>query len=171
MKFITKITFLIIFFAGIYSCSEDTVYNAKPLTLEELKSLPGFLWFSPEYDAYKPDSARLIQIKNAFVPDEHRFIFYASLTCSCTLPQEKFPRAVKTLDSAGIDKSYYEIYSMTSTIYRQPYDTIFKVNKLPALMIMKKGKPVFSVIDSMNAAKGADTLKKIEDYVLEGLLK
>ena len=173
MKLITKIVTLSILIFAINACDEnDTGPNvAKKLTVEELSQT--LYWFDTEYGLYQPDQAAVQGISDEFDPVTDRVYFFFQLACNCKIPQEPIPHLIKSLDQAGVDQGYMEIYSLKNTATSHPFEHLFKIKRIPSIFLARASDsiPVYSVLDTMNSiqTKYPDSTIKVEQLLLEAL--
>lgn len=134
----------------IWGCEDtSTQYTAKLLDLESIIKTPGYSWFDVEYKAYTPNTNLINEIKSSFDPQIHMFYIFLKPACSCPGTHKLFPAFMKSADLVGIPKSNMEIYSMRSNRDNYPYSDLFKLNELPAFIVLKNGVPVYSITDSI----------------------
>ncbi|MDR0926367.1 MAG: hypothetical protein LBO69_01200 [Ignavibacteria bacterium] len=150
-----KINAILLLIVGIFlftSCSDDdTIGEARKMTLTEITNTPDYFWFSYEYEQYKLDTAWLKNIIAVQKPDEYKFVVYTEPSCLCGTDYTYFPKFIKLLDSAGIMEDNYEIYLMSDTNNLQPYSQLYKVEALPSIILLHNGQFIYSVTDSMKA--------------------
>jgi hypothetical protein len=154
------------------SCSNtEEPANTELMTIEKIEATPGYSWFKPRYDDFKPDSLMLLKIKAAYNINTDIFILYAKPSCSCEDAMKIFPNIVKTLDSAGVPPSNILIYSMQNANSPQPWQSKLKVNSIPAAYLLRDSMPVYSIIDTINYLKKNDPndLTSIETLILKAL--
>lgn len=170
--YILAISFIVVLFIA---CTETTNEPKTTLmTLEELKSTPGFEWFSPEFNDYTPEKDIIDQIENLYSPTNHKFYIFANPSCACTGTQKTFPSILKTLVESGISETNFEIYSIPTALSAQPYEHRFKLSSLPAAFTMRiKGSDTtyYSIIDTLDSVRSANpsTNEKIEHFILHSL--
>ncbi len=150
---------------GLLACTQSTQpeYTAERLTLEQLRTTPGFAWFDAEFRAYQPDTALLAQIQAAYVPGEHRFYIYVKPSCSCVGTQKLFPRFLRVLSDAGVRAEDYEIYAMHGTGDKHPHQSWLHIERLPSFFITDNGQLRASIVGELPPEKS------IEQVVLEAL--
>jgi hypothetical protein len=155
------------------SCIDNNYYeNTLRVTLYEIPSLGGYSWFQSRFNDYQSKTEVIDLIKQTFDSTHHRFYIFAKPACSCEPAHSRFPYSMKVLVNAGIDTSYFEIYSMLKISSRHPYCSILIIRDLPSVYIIKDGIPVYSVIDSLLMDQyNIDTTLLVEDYILKGLQK
>ena len=159
----------------INSCTEEIPNPSeqpKVLKFSELMNPTGFgyKWFPPNYNEYQPDTNIVKQIADAFAKNPCRFYIYVNPSCACNATQKQFPSIVKSLTSANIDASKFEMYSMNSTDDNNPYSKILKVMRLPSCFIIRGGAAVYSVTDTLTFYE-EDKNYLIEEVILIGLKK
>ncbi|MCS6965479.1 MAG: hypothetical protein NZ473_01740 [Candidatus Kapabacteria bacterium] len=149
----------------LLSCTQSTQpeYTAERLTLEQLRTTPGFAWFDTEYQAYSPDTALVAQIRAAYVPGLHRFYVYVKPTCSCVGTQKLFPRFLRVLTDGGIRLNDCEIYAMRGAGDRHPHQNWLQIRQLPSFFIVRDVEVCGSILGELPPGK------TIEQVVLEAL--
>ncbi|GBD06977.1 hypothetical protein HRbin21_00786 [bacterium HR21] len=123
------------FLLGACVQSTQPEYTAERLTLEQLRTTPGFAWFDAEFRAYQPDTALVAQIRSAYVPGQHHFYVYVKPTCSCVGTQKLFPHFLRILAEAGVREEDCEIYAMHGTGDKHPHQNRFRIERLPSFYI------------------------------------
>jgi len=158
----------IIFFA---SCSESEK-NAQKITLEDIYSnkVRGYDWFDFEYQDYNLNKDNLQDIRSNFNVEAHKILIYTSPSCSCGREFRKFPAFIKILDSAGISKESYEIYSIGDRDFSHPYKDLFKINIIPSFIVLHDNAPVYSINDTI-LKYTSSTSNDLETRLLEALKK
>lgn len=153
------------------SCTEDAVDDkAIQVTVSEVKSMTGYDWFSSAYEIYKPNKLYVDSIKDTYKSANQKIIIFCKPSCYCESGVEVFADAIKAINSAGINEPNILLYSMLKTTSENPYSSEIVLNYLPSVYIQKDGKMIYSAVDSLRKYV-ADTTKKIEYYILEGLRK
>jgi hypothetical protein len=134
-----------------YQCTENVSgdENAILSTEKSIVSIPGYDWYPSVKDMYHPDTNIIKQIKQEFDPLRHRFIVFSKPACSCDDKQRLFANGMKVLDTAGIDSSHFELFSVRSNKTNHPYMNLFTLNFIPSMILLVDGIPVYSVIDSV----------------------
>ncbi|MCS7176833.1 MAG: hypothetical protein NZ960_04305 [Candidatus Kapabacteria bacterium] len=150
---------------ALLACTQSTQPEgvAERLTLQALRSTPGFAWFEAEFQAYQPDSALVQQIRAAYVPGQHRFYAYVEPTCSCVGTQKLFPRFLRILHAAGVPEGECEIYAMHTAADRHPHQHWLHIQTLPSFFITR-GQEILGSI-----AGGLPPGKTLEQVILEAL--
>ncbi len=149
--------------ALLVGCSQSTEpeYTAERITLNTLRTTPGFAWFDAEMQSYQPDSAVVALIRQAYRPGEHHFYVYVKPTCSCYGTQKLFPRFCRVLLDAGVAESDLEIYSMHGSTDKHPHMHWLHVQQLPSFFIARQQQLLGSIAGELPADKS------IEQVVLE----
>lgn len=147
------------------ACAQSTQpeSTAERLTLEQLRTTPGFAWFEAEFQAYRPDTALVAQIRSAYVPGEHHFYLYVKPTCSCVGTQKLFPHFLRVLSEVGVRTEDYEIYAMHGAEDRHPHQSWLHVERLPSFFITRGGE----IRGSISGELPPD--KTLEQLLLEAL--
>jgi hypothetical protein len=147
----------------LVGCSQSTEpeYTAERITLNTLRTTPGFAWFDAEMQSYQPDSAVVALIRQAYRPGEHHFYVYVKPTCSCYGTQKLFPRFCRVLLDAGVTESDLEIYSMHGSTDKHPHMHWLHVQQLPSFFIARQQQLLGSIAGELPANKS------IEQVVLE----
>ncbi|MBX3044510.1 MAG: hypothetical protein KIT33_10785 [Candidatus Kapabacteria bacterium] len=161
-----------IFALAFVACTENnTNVNAEKMALEKMAKTPGFTWIYLEMDKYEPKAEILPEIQRKFNSAEHTFIVFAKPSCSCPGKHLQTPAFLKTLETAGIPLDKCELYSLSSINNNHPYESTIKLKDLPTIIVMKAGKPVYSVSDTINTITNANPNSGItvEDALLLGL--
>ncbi len=142
---------LIIIASAIFWGCEDTStqHTAKLMDIGNLIKSPGYSWFDIEYKAYTPNPVMINEIKSSFDPQIHKFYVFLKPACSCPGTHKLFPAFIKSADLVGIPGASMEIYSMRSNRDNYPYSNVFKLNELPAFIVLKNGVPIYSITDSI----------------------
>lgn len=140
------------------ACTDETPeYIAQRLTMRDLNSSAGYVWFPAETGAYTPNTEMVDVVRRGFGTGRKVMIFVRP-TCSCTGTQRLFPQVMKTFMEAGIDTSAIAVYSVRGTSDRHPYEDRFTLTKLPAFFQLKDDV-VTTFIDEANySGSNADTL-------------
>jgi len=124
------------------SCSEDKSVNtdkeAVKLTLENVKTYPGFIEFESTYSLYDLDNNYIDSI-NSVITAEDKVYIYLKPDCSCTASYKTFPSLIKTIDSSGISYDNVNIYMMESEQNPYPESDFIEINDLPRFYIMSGG--------------------------------
>ena len=167
-----SLLFLLIFGILFTSCSDDEgPRNAQYITLAELRVTPGYEWFDPEYNSYKPDPAVIDSIKNQIQNSNENFILYVNPSCNCSGTQVLFPSSIKVLHEAGIDEPRFKIYTMYSKSDNHPYMDNFTVIDLPSFFTVIDSMPKYSINDSLSRYMQIrpDSTWRIEDFVFRAI--
>jgi hypothetical protein len=152
------------------ACTEtpaDTSNLPKKLYMVDLMDPNniGFKWFPSSYNDYLPDTAIVRQIKESYAINPCKFYIYVKTSCKCTGTQVNFPSVVKTLTSAGLDTTKFEIYDSGHT---NPYPQII-INVNPSCFLARNDSVYYSVTDTMDAYQNKEY--KVEQVILMGLKK
>lgn len=132
----------------LVSCSDTTTdpvdKTATKVTVEELKTQPGFETYLTNYNSYTPDSDYVDSLKSVFKSVDDQFYFYLKLDCQCNASTKLFPRMMKTLDAAGISHDNINMYIMLDETYSYPEQDFITVTDLPQLFV-KHGSEVYDL--------------------------
>jgi len=109
------------------------------LTLEEVRSTPGYSWFDLEMSLYQPDTQLVTAIAQAYQPGDHHFTFFVKPECQCKGTTKLFPRIVRILLGASVPDTAMTIYSMRTPQDRYPDSDIFQLEKLPTIFCTRQG--------------------------------
>ncbi len=172
MKKLLILTAALLF--GLVACSDTaTAPDAIGYKIDELSNLPGYGWFQEEYNLYDVDTNKINTIRQVFNPQEFKIIYFTRPSCSCPGSHKSFPAINKILNEAGVPIENMEFYSLNSLKSRHPYDSLFQLSYLPSFVIMKNGKAIYSVIDTLNynVYYGIEYPRKYEDLLIEGFKK
>lgn len=144
--------------AVMIGCADETPeYVAQRLTMRDLNTAAGYVWFPMEVKTYAPNAEMVDIIRQNFGTDR-KVVIYVRPTCSCTGTQRLFPQVVKTLTEAGVDSTLIEIYSVRGTTDRHPYQDRITLSKLPAFYQFRNDV-ITTFIDEANySGSNADTL-------------
>ncbi len=160
-----KLTVLFFVCAMLFSaCSESTAPddNADKISVQGLSSTLGYEWFPAEMAAYKPDTAKVRQIQEAFNPATDVVYLYVNPSCGCKGTQKLFPHTMRILNDATILEPRVEIYSMRSATDKHPYMDRLSVKRLPTIFVVRNGVVVSSFSEQPDD-------KEIEDMLLDAL--
>lgn len=169
MKYIPAIILLAMAF--LVSCDDNAViYDAEPLAVDSIEYKAGYLWYTEEFSNYAPDTDLVKEISAEY--NEHKgklkFVVYAKPECTCPGDHRYFPKYMRILMDAGIDKSNIEIFSMTSTNNHHPYEEKLTVQLLPGFFLIYADNWVYDISDEFGI--GADaTNGTLESQILKGL--
>lgn len=136
---------LLTIFAAIMltSCSEDKAVNtdkeAVKLTLDNVKTYPGFIDFETTYSLYDLDNSYIDSIKSVLTADDKLYI-YLKPDCSCTASYKTFPSLIKTIDSSNISYDNINIYMMESEENPFPETDIIELTDLPQFFVYSNNK-------------------------------
>jgi thioredoxin-related protein len=166
-KIIFALCILILFSA----CEKNDPENvARKATLEEIKQNPDFaFWFIPAYNDFNISQSLVQEIKNNFDTEKHSFLIYAEPSCLCGTDYLKFPAFIKVLDSAGISNDFYQIFVVQNEETRHPHSDMFRLQNIPTFIILKEGKFIYSVSDTLLKYNFRTEPNKLEEILLEGL--
>jgi hypothetical protein len=144
--------------------------NAVILKEQQIIATPGFDWFSVERDNYQPDSSIVKEIKNLFNPNIYKLYLYAS-PCGCSSTHKPIADIIKTIERANFTDSVYIFLSMKNTSSHQPFDSLFKVHKLPSAFLTKNNIIVCSFIDTLDyySLWFPDSIPTVESIFLKSL--
>ncbi len=170
-----KFIIIVVTFLFLVKCSDDnSVSDAIPYKIEDLNKLPGYGWFYQEYDKYDVDTNLVKLIQHQYNSSIHKILIYSMPSCACPgRKYERFPQFYKILQNVGISHDKIEFYSLNSLRSRHSYDSVIVVTTLPAFYVLKQGKPVYSIADTLdfNIYYGKQYPIKLEELLLEGLKK
>ncbi|MCU0330083.1 MAG: hypothetical protein MUC47_03775 [Candidatus Kapabacteria bacterium] len=139
-------------------CStEEPEYVAERLTVEELNTSAGFIWFPAETSLYQPNPVKVSEVRDNFTSSTKAVIFVRP-TCSCRGTQKLFPQVVKTLMEANVPMDRVEIYSVRSTRDQHPYQDRITLNELPAVFIGRSDTITVGFVEADYTGFNADTL-------------
>ncbi len=172
MKKFFLLAFCTMFAIFITSCEENTTDpDAVEMNMDKLSVTPGFSWLYPKADEYGPDSIFTKNIAEKFSTD-YSFVMFAKGECSCSTNRKYIAEMLKIFRVCGIPESKYEFFNMSTSKSKTPFDTILKINSLPAIFVMKNGKPVFSIMDTAGTTRyqTKDSIM-LEEILLEALGK
>lgn len=142
----------------LVGCSTDEPeYVAERLTVEELNTSAGFIWFPAETSLYQPNPAKVAEVRTNFTATTKAVIFVRP-TCSCRGTQKLFPQVVKTLMEANVPMDRVEIYSVRSTKDKHPYQNRITLNELPAVFIDRSDTITVGFVEAEYTGFNADTL-------------
>lgn len=145
-------------FALLSACStEEPEYVAQRLTLDELNTSAGYVWFPTEMGIYTPNTDMVTTVSQSFT-DSTNVVVFVRPACSCRGTQKLFPQVMKTLIDANIPMDKVEVLSMRGTKDRHPYMDRLSIASLPAVYVMKRGVIVAEVEDDDYSGANADTL-------------
>ena len=157
------------------SCSEtnSTKDEAVLMSLNVLRNTPGYDWFQPNFNDYKPDTTLTNQIKNQYKPSVYSFLTFVNQSCSCSGTQILFPRLMKILVESGVSESNIIIYSMSNVKTPNPYTNKISLNQLPSLFSVKDSIAQYSVTDSLSNIQKIypDSLVTLEMLILYSIQK
>lgn len=145
--------------AGLVSaCADESPeYVAQRITLRDLNTAAGYVWFPAEVGAYTPNPDMINAIRQGFGTDR-KIVMYVRPTCSCKGTQRLFPQMMKTLLAASIDTSAIEIYSVRGSSDRHPYQDRITLSTLPAFYQIRNDVITTFVDESNYSGSNADTL-------------
>ncbi len=166
----TKGRFFVLGFILSFSlirCTETVApeYEAKQMTLEQLRSTPGYSWFDLEMSLYEPDTQLVAAIADAYQPGVHHFTFFIKPECQCKGTTKLFPRIVRILFEASVSDTAMTIYSMRSPEDKYPRPDIFQLKKLPTIFCTRQGTVVGQISELPSNGE------KLEAIILQWLLK
>ncbi len=166
-----KIIFLFAAILAIAACEETSpiIQDAVKVSESELETMPGYEWFGIEKEFYKPNDSLIARIAAAFDSTADRFVLFIKPACSCGPVDKISADFLKTIETAGIDSSYYEIYSMSDVSAKNPYETALKLNRLPSIFLFVGGTPVYSITDTFAYFDAIARTKLVEEITLDAL--
>ena len=158
MNTLRAFVFIVLAATIVTSCANETPeYVAQRITLRDLNTAAGYVWFPLEVAAYTPDPEMVNVIRQGFGSDR-KIVLFVRPTCSCKGTQRLFPHVMKTFSEAGIDTSAVEVYSVRGTSDRHPYQDRIALSTLPAFFQIRNDV-VTTFIDEANYnGMNADTL-------------
>ena len=159
------------------SCDNDINERGEveKVTLEEIKTIPGFEWLTQETTLYEPNTESIDGCKQAFDPAHHYFYIYAKPACSCNTKHIIFAAINKTMSEIGISEDNFDLFIINDIDDIHPYENVLTINNIPAFYIIKDNEVTFSVLDSLNDEEGfvkdhfGQTTPAFEDVLLIGL--
>lgn len=168
--------FFVLIYLGIAlnSCNDNTAEpDAIPMTIEELAATPGYLWIYDVLSGYKGDSLLVPQISQKLDTTRDKFLIFARASCSCASEKKEFAYLVKILRDLNFPTSKYEIYAMSSKSNHHPYESLFTLKEIPAIIYLRNGVPYYSIMDTLqyNIDHLIPYPLKIEELLLEALKK
>lgn len=143
----------------VAACSTDQVnVDAQRLSIAELNTSAGYVWFPAETQVYSPRQEFVTDIAKNFTA-ETRAIIFVRPTCSCRGTQKLFPHVIKTLTEAGVREDQIEIFSMRSNQDKHPHSDRISLSSLPAVFVERAGmvSPRMILDEDFNGAN-ADSL-------------
>ena len=150
-KYILALCSACLLMFSIIACTENpTEPDAVQMNIQEMRVSPGFLWFDTEYNAYNINTAKAGKLDSLFKAGNFSFGLFVKSSCDCPGTHKQFPQAYKILKSAGVPDSLIQIYSVSSTETKHPYQNVFKLNTVPAFVVFRNGVPSYSIVDSLN---------------------
>jgi len=169
-KFFALLAVVLLFSA----CTENnTNVTAEQMTIQGLAKTPGFTWITLEIAKYTPTDSIITEIKEIYNPELHSFIVFAKPSCSCPGKHLQTPEFLKTLEVAGIPLNKCEIFSVSSTNNKHPYQDKITIKELPTIIVLKANEPIFSVSETINNinATNPNAGITVEEALLLGLEK
>ena len=168
-----KIIFTVCVLVLFSACENNKIENfARKTTVEDIKQNPDFaFWFLSGYKNYNVSQILSQEIQDNFDAEKHSFLIYTAPDCLCGSDYLKFPAFIKVLDSAGISEDFYQIFIVQNVATQHPYSEIFKLNSIPAFAILKDGKFIYSVSDTLLQYNFTVEPNKLQEVFLEGLQK
>lgn len=146
---------------GLTACStEEPEYVAQRLSLDELNTAAGYVWFPTETSAYSPNSTTVADVAANFSPDHKMYIFVRP-SCSCKGTQKLFPQVMKTLLAANVPMDRVEVYSVRGTTDKHPYMDRIQLTTTPAFYILRNDSLRAFIDDRDYTGSNADTLVSI----------
>lgn len=172
------IRFLYVFFSllalSLVSSCDDTT-SVDPLALltdrDKLHSKIGFTWLNGSINNYSPKDSISNLIESVFDSSKHKFVIFMEPECSCK-PLVVLPAYVfKIFDIANISTKYYEIYVANSVLAPHSYENIFKIDKLPFVVLLTSGSKAYSILDTFDFLSKRINNYTLEDAILDALKK
>ncbi len=165
---ITGLFLIILFCFSAYRCDDSASPSADSTVLTESEAadlLRDELYYLKK-SQYNPDSLTVREIAEVFNRIEFRFAIFFTKGCSCDNDEKKyrFPHAMKVFEASGITSGSYSIYYMKNINSAHPYDSILRLNSLPAVFLLRDNVPVCSITDSSDESN-----RPIEQEILESL--
>jgi hypothetical protein len=151
---------------GIISCSETTSVDttAEQLSLQELRTAPGYSWFDAESTHYDTDTLTVAEIATALENNNCRVYAYVKTSCTCVGTQKLFPRVMKVLTDAKLSEDQIEIFSMRAPSNEHPHMSTFDVQSLPSIFIVMNDSATPTLITNL-----PDEPAGVEKLVLEAV--
>ncbi len=150
---------------SLIRCTETVApeYEAQPMTLEQLRSTPGYSWFDLEMSLYEPDTQLVAAIAQAYQPGVHHFTFFVKPECQCKGTAQLSPRFVRILLAAAVPDTAMTIYSMRTPQDKHPDPDRFQIQKLPTIFCTRQG----TVVGQISELPGDG--EKLEAIILQWL--
>jgi hypothetical protein len=143
---------------GLTSCSTDEPeYVAQRLSLNELNTAAGYVWFPTETSAYNPNPTMVADVSAAF-SGVHKMYIYVRPSCSCKGTQKLFPQVMKTLLAANVPMDRVEVYSVRGTTDKHPYMDRIQLTTTPSFFIVRNDSLRAFIDDRDYTGSNADTL-------------
>jgi hypothetical protein len=171
MNHIYKLFALLVAVMLVSACTENnTNVTAEFMTIDGLAKTPGYTWIPLELAKYEPKDSIITEIKENYNPESHSFIVFAKPSCSCPGKHLQTPAFLKTLEVAGIPLDKCEIYSVSSTNNKHPYQDRITLTELPTILVKSRGS-FFSVSETINNinATNPNASITVEEALLLGL--
>ncbi len=159
MKKILFVLMLALFISCSDSTTEPVDKTATKVSVDDLKSQPGFETFQTSYNTYTPDVEYVDSLKSVFKSSDDQFYFYLKMDCQCNATTKLFPRMMKTLDAAGINHENINLYVMLDETYSYPEKDFITVNDLPQLFV-KHGSEVYDLTSTPDSVLVESVLYK-----------
>lgn len=146
---------------GLTACSTDEPeYVAQRLSLDELNTAAGYVWFPTETSAYNPSAAVVADVAANF-SSAHKMFIFVRPSCSCKGTQKLFPQVMKTLIAANVPLDRVEVYSVRGTTDKHPYMDRIQLTATPAFYILRNDSLRAFIDDRDYTGSNADTLVSI----------
>ncbi|MFA7326485.1 MAG: hypothetical protein WC121_07475 [Candidatus Kapaibacterium sp.] len=155
---------LFVLMLGLFiSCSDTTTEpidkNATKVSMDELKTQPGFETFETSYNTYTPNSDYVDSLKSVFSSSDDQFYFYLKMDCQCNASTKLLPRMLKTIDAAGISHDNINMYIMLDESYSYPEKDFITVTDLPQLFA-KSGSEIYDLTSTPDSVSVESELFK-----------
>lgn len=166
-----KVYFLLVISIILFSCStQESEYNSEKMTLDQIRTDWRFYGFDIYYQNYKVDSLLLNEFKNSYNPANFKFLFFTSPACyTCGKLDSIIPFALKIIKSAGFYDSCFEIYNTPIKTAHHPYETILKLNDVPAAFSFDRKTKFYSILDTFYKRRVDDATLKLEQVLIESV--
>lgn len=168
-----KLLLLIVLAAsfGSFSCQEDNEpASSERLTIEEMSSMPGYIWVKDRMATYQPDSVTIEKLRS-LPKDGYKVYAFVAGDCDCGSNRKYFSELAKVISLIDLPDTSAEYYAMPNKRSKHPYTSILNISSLPAFYVVKNGTPVYSVMDTINLVldKKLSYPSKIEECLYEAM--
>lgn len=158
VKFVQLCALATITLVSIACSTQDPVLDAQRLTVAELNTSAGYVWFPTESRLYVPRQEFVSLVRDRFTTDT-RFLIFVRPTCSCRGTQKLFPQVIRVLLDAQVPESNIEIYSVRSNQDKHPYMDQIALGNLPAVYVQRSSSIApKTILDEDYTGLNADSL-------------